>query len=189
MDSFVPALVAALLAASTDKPSWLAAILGERWPHRNAVIAGIATGQVALMAIAAIGAMAIGSILNSSARSLFAGISLIVAAIGAAMPAKPPVDRLDSWRIGPTLTGAFGIFILGFGEGAQFVALGFAIRGSDPWLAAAGASIGAIVPGLVAATLGETGWSRLPLNVVGIIGGMLLGLWGIGLALSGLRLI
>jgi Ca2+/H+ antiporter, TMEM165/GDT1 family len=189
MDSFVPALIAAFLAAATDKPCWLAAILGDRWPKRNAVVAGAIVANAALMAIAAIGAIAIAATLNPSARNLLAGIALVVAAIGAAMPARPPADRLDGWHLGALGTTTLGLFILGFGEGAQFVAFGFAVRGSDAWLAAGGAALGSSVPAAAAALMGEAQWRRLPLRAAGFACAGLLFVAGCTMSLGGLRLI
>lgn len=189
MDSFVPALIAALLAAATDKPAWLAAILGDRWPRRGGVVAGVIAANALLMAIAAIGAIGIAATLNPSAKALLAGIAMIVAAIGAGMPARPPKDRLDHWRIDPLATSMLGVFILGFGEGAQFVAFGFAVRGADAWLAGAGAAIGASVPVVAAAMMGEAQWQRLPLQWLGAGCAVLLAIAGVTMALGGLRVI
>lgn len=189
MDGFVPALVAALLASATDKPGWLAAILSSRFGRPGAVIAGLAAAQLAVMAIAAAGAAAVTPMLNPNARALLFALSLIMAGAGAMMPPKPPKDRLDGWRLGALPTSFAGLFILAFGERVQFIAFGAAAAGSSPWLAAAGAVVGACVPGIVAASLGEGEWRRLPLRAVGIGAGMLLLGAGLVMALGALRLI
>jgi Ca2+/H+ antiporter, TMEM165/GDT1 family len=188
MDSLVPALIAALLAASCDKPAWLAAGLSDR-ARPAPVIAGSIVAQIALMAIGAGAAAALGGVLTPNARGLLAGIALIAAAVGCVLPPRAPRDTLAGWRLGPFLTSAIGIFILGLGERVQFVAFGLAAWGSSPALAGLGAAIGAAIPGIAAATLGEAGWRALPLRTIGWVGAALLGAAGIALALGGLRLV
>lgn len=189
MDSLLPALIAALLAGATDRPAWLAAILGERFGGRGAVLAGIVAAQVAIMAIAAAGALAVRDLMTPNARSLIFGLSLVFAGAGALMPPKPPRDRLDGWRIGALPTAALGSFILAFGERVQFVGFGAAAWGASPVLAAMGAATGASLGAGVAAVLGEREWRKLPLRLIGGIGGALLLMAGIVSALGGLRLI
>lgn len=189
MDSLLPALIAALLAGATDRPAWLASILGERFGKRTGVILGVIAAQVAIMGAALAGALAVRGLMTPNARSLIFGLALLFAGAGALMPPKPPRDRLEGWRIGALPTSALGLFILAFGERVQFVGFGAAAWGGSPVLAAAGAAIGAIVAGGVAATLGEREWRRLPLRPIGMAGGAMLVLAGLVMALGGLRLI
>lgn len=189
MDSLLPALIAALLAGATDRPAWLAAILGERFGGRGAVLAGVVAAQIAIMVIAAAGAVAVRDLMTPHARSLIFGLALIFAGAGALMPPKPPRDRLDGWRIGALPTTALGSFILAFGERVQFVGFGVGAWGASPALAAIGAAAGASIAAGVAAVLGEREWRKLPLRVIGGVGGALLLSAGIVLALGGLRLI
>lgn len=189
MDSLLPALIAALLAGATDRPAWLAGILGKRFGKRTGVILGVVAAQVAIMGAALAGALAVRDMMTPNARSLIFGLALLFAGAGALMPPKPPRDRLEGWRIGALPTSAIGLFILAFGERVQFVGFGAAAWGGSPLLAAMGAMFGAIVAGAVAATLGEREWRRLPLRPIGIAGGAMLVLGGLFLALGGLRVI
>ena len=189
MDSLLPALIAALLAGATDRPAWLAGILGERFGKRTGVILGVVAAQVAIMGAALACALAVRDMMTPNARSLIFGLALLFAGAGALMPPKPPRDRLEGWRIGALPTSAIGLFILAFGERVQFVGFGAAAWGGSPLLAAMGAMFGAIVAGAVAATLGEREWRRLPLRPIGIAGGAMLVLAGLVLALDGLRVI
>lgn len=189
MDSLLPALIAALLAGATDRPAWLAAILGDRFGGRAGVILGVVAAQSAIMGAAFVGALAVRDFMTPNARSLIFGLALVFAGAGALMPPKAPRDRLDGWRIGALPTSALGLFILAFGERVQFVGFGVAAWGGSPVLAAIGAATGAIIGGGVAATLGEREWRRLPLRAMGIAGGAMLLLAGVVLTLGGLRLI
>ncbi|PCD03971.1 hypothetical protein COC42_06535 [Sphingomonas spermidinifaciens] len=189
MDSLLPALIAALLAGAADRPAWLAAILGDRFGGRASVLLGVAGAQAAIMAIAAVGALAVRDVMTPNAKALFFGVALIFAGAGALMPPRPPRDRLEGWRIGPLPTAALGSFILAFGERVQFVGFGAAAWSASPVLAASGAALGAMTGGVIAATLGEREWRRLPLRIIGGAGGTLLLASGIVMGLGGLRLI
>src|SRR3546814_18233614 len=87
----------------------------------------------------------IAPMLGTDGRLLFLALALIFLAAGMFWPTKQP-DPLANWRLGPFLTSALGLFILGIGDGAQFLILGIAVRTADPFLAAAGGAIGIIAP-------------------------------------------
>ncbi|HTG37345.1 hypothetical protein [Sphingomonas sp.] len=189
MDALVPAFIAVLLASMGDRATWLAAILADRSGRRGQVIAGLFLAQLAVMGIAVAGALAIRDVMTPNARALLLALSLAGAGLGAAMRPRAPTDRLERWRIGAFATSVGGSFILALGERAQFVALGVATWGAMPLLAGAGGVIGAVIPAIVAAMLGEGAWRALPVAAVSRGAGVLLVLTGVVMALGAIRLI
>src|SRR3546814_543535 len=134
-----------LLAETGDRGQLLAHALAERFRRDGAVIAGIVAAALANAAIGAAAGAFIAPMLGTDGRLLFLALALIFLAAGMFWPTKQP-DPLANWRLGPFLTSALGLFILGIGDGAQFLILGIAVRTADPFLAAAGGAIGIIAP-------------------------------------------
>lgn len=189
MDSLMPALVAALLAQATDRPPWLAAILADRWQRPLAVILALVIVQATLAGVAMLGAIWARDMIVPEARRLLFGASMVAAAIGAVMPPRAPVDRLENWRMGRFATAFVGLFILALGDRTQFIVFGASSAAVSPILAAIGAVLGGSIPGVVAVTIGERAWRRLPLRSMGLGIGVLLGVSGLWTMAGALRLI
>jgi Ca2+/H+ antiporter, TMEM165/GDT1 family len=187
VDALMAALIVAALAQLGDRTPRLAATLADRYSP-GAAIAGAGVGLAAVYAAGAALGAAIAPKLTPNVALLLLALALLLAAVTMAVAPKEP-DRLSGWRIGGFLTALLGIAILAFGDSTQFVAAALAARGSAPWLAAAGATIGALATVSTAALLGETAWQRLPLRPARLAGAALLGIAGIVLGLSGARLI
>ena len=182
------ALVAAALAQIGDRSAWLAAILADRWRRPVLVIAMALLALLCASALAAIAGGLIGPRLSPNAQRLFLAAALLTQGVGAFVAARPP-ERLNGWRVGPWLTSALGLFILAFGDGAQFIVMALAARSPLPWLAAVGGTIGALAVIAPAAIMGEAAWRRLPLQRVRIVVGILFVVVGAVLALRALRLV
>ncbi|UZW54719.1 TMEM165/GDT1 family protein [Sphingobium sp. JS3065] len=187
MDALLIALLGCLLGEMGDKGQWLALALAARFRKDGAVIAGIVVAAIANAAVGAAAGAFMAPMLGSDARLLFLALALIFLAIGMFWPVRQP-DPLASWRTGPFLTTAIGLFILGFGDGAQFLILGTAVRTADPLLAATGGAIG-----IVAATVPVVLWrdhlfKALPLAAIRRGGGILVLLAGLAAAASALHL-
>lgn len=187
MDALMAALVAAALGQIGDRSGWLAAILGDRF-GAGRVIVMAALALVLASGIAVAGGMLIGPKLAPNAKLLFLAFALILQGVGAFFPVKSP-ERLDGWRIGAWATALFGLFILAFGDGIQFIVLALAARAEVPWLAAVGATIGSLAIIAPAAILGERGWLALPLRPARAAIGAVFAVAGIVLGLSAVRLI
>jgi Ca2+/H+ antiporter, TMEM165/GDT1 family len=186
MEALVPAFLFTLLAQAGERSPWLTAILADRYRRpRLVAIAAILGHGVGIALAAALGA-AIAGQLTPNAQTLFLALALLFAAAGTLVRNKAP-DRLQGWVLGPFLTPLLGILILAFGDAAQFFVLALAVKGL-PIFAAIGAILGAVVITVVAATLGEAGWTALPLRWLRIGSGILFLVIGLVLALGALRL-
>jgi putative Ca2+/H+ antiporter (TMEM165/GDT1 family) len=145
MDALLTALLGCFLAEIGDKNQLLVLALAARFGRDGAMIAGIFIAAAANAAIAAAAGAFLAPMLGSDARLLFLALALLFLGIGLLWPVKPP-DPLVGWPTGPLLTSALGLFILGFGDGSQFLILGIATRTADPILAGIG---GALVPAVL----------------------------------------
>lgn len=187
MDALLIALLGCLVGEIGDKGQLLALALATRFRRDGAVIAGIVAAAIANAALGAAAGVFLAPMLGSDARLLFLALALIFLAIGMVWPVRQP-DPLAKWRIGPFLTTALGLFILGFGDGAQFLILGVAVRTADPLLAATGGAAG-----IIAATVPVVLWrdqlrTALPLRGIRRGAGVLVLLIGLAMAVSALHL-
>ncbi|MGR6330500.1 TMEM165/GDT1 family protein [Sphingomonas sp. XXL09] len=188
MDALMAALLAAALGQIGDRPAWLTAILADRFARPVTVILAAAIALAAATTIAAVAGAWIAPHLTPEARQLFVALALVLQGGGMLVAAKPP-ERLAGWRIGAFATSLLGLFILAFGDGVQFVVLALAARAGQAGFAAAGATIGGLVPLAVAAVLGEAGWTALPQPTLRRAAGTVFLLVGLWLGLGALRLI
>ncbi len=186
MEVLVPALLLALLAQPADRPALLTALLADRFgrPLTVALVAGVAHG--AGSALAALAGAAVGPTLTPEAQTLLLAVALLAGAVTGMIRTRLP-SRLDRWRFGPLVTPLLGVFVLALGEQTQFFTFALAAGGA-PWLAAAGATLGAFVVALVAAMLGEAGWIRLPLRWLRIASSTVFLIAGIVIGIGALRL-
>lgn len=187
MESLLPALLACFIVERGDRAALLSRALSDRYGGSWQVALGMALAVVANAAIATVAATLLQPMMGSGARSLFLAFALFFAGVGMLFPVKAP-DTLDGWRIGPLATAALGLFILGFGDAAQFLIVALGIWGGDTLFSAIGGGAGilaACVLGMIG--LGATG--PLPLRVIRHIGGGLFCLIGLLIALGPLGLV
>lgn len=186
MEVFVPALLLAILAQLGDRPALLTAMLADRTRRPLAAALGGALAHAAGNGIAATGGAYMAPMLTPNAQALLLAIALLVGGGSAFWPVKaPPVH--ERWQVGAFLTSLFGVGILMMSDRTPFFTLALAARG-EPWLAAAGAAIGAAAVGFVAAVLGEQGWRALPLGKLRIAIGILFVAAALYIGLGALRL-
>ena len=176
MDALLTALLGCLLGEIGDKSQLLVLALATRYDRNGAVIAGIVAAAIANAAISAFAGAWIGPMLGADARLLFLALGL--------MWRVSPPDTLDGWPTGPFLTTALGLFILGFGDGPQFLILGIATRTAEPWLAGIGGAIGVIVALVPVVLLRAQLLIILPVRAIRWSGAGMLLLIGAGLALA-----
>ncbi|QGP79757.1 TMEM165/GDT1 family protein [Sphingobium sp. CAP-1] len=183
MDALLLALLGCLLGEIGDKSQWLVLALAARYHRDGAVIAGIITAAVANAAISAMAGAWIGPMLGADARLLFLALAILFLGVGLLWRVARP-DPLDGWRIGAFLTTALGLFILGFGDGPQFLILGIATRTGDPALAGIGGAIGTIVALVPVVLARDRLLAVLPLRAIRWTGGGVLIVTGAILSLS-----
>lgn len=186
MDALLTAMIGCLLGEVGDKGQMLVLALATRFRGQGGLIAGIALAIVANVVIAAWAGAFIGPMLGSSARLLFLALAVLFLGIGMLWPVKLP-DLLATWSTGPFLTAALGLFILGFGDGSQFLILGIATRTGDPAMAALGGAIG-MAAALVPVVLLRERLRALPLRAIRLGSGIIMLLVGLMVGVSALGL-
>jgi putative Ca2+/H+ antiporter (TMEM165/GDT1 family) len=187
MDALLPALIAALLAHTGDRPPWMAARLADHGAGLSAIVAAIVLTQAISQGVAAAGAMLVAPSMTPNARQFLAGVALCWAAVASAMPPRAP-RAAASGRGGAFVVAVAALIATTLGDRTQFATFGLASAGMSPMLSAAGAAIGATTVSIAAAAMGETAWRGLPHLALRMVAGTLLAVAGVVMLLSALRL-
>ena len=187
MDALLTALLGCFLAEIGDKNQLLVLALAARFGRDGAIIAGILAAAAANAAIAATAGAFLAPMLGSDARLLFLALALLFLGLGLLWPVKPP-DPLAGWPTGPFLTSALGLFILGFGDGSQFLILGIATRTADPILAGIGGALGVAAALIPAVLLRDRLLRIIPVRAIRYGGAALTLILAAALAVSALQL-
>jgi len=188
MDALLLALLGCLLGEIGDKSQLLILALATRYDRNGAVIAGIIVAATANALISAFAGAWIGPMLGADARLLFLALSVLFLGAGLLWRVKAP-DTLTGWPTGAFLTTALGLFILGFGDGPQFLILGIATRTGDPALAAIGGAIGVIAALVPIVLLRDRLLASIPVRLIRGAGAAILLLTGGIMAITALGLL
>lgn len=182
------ALVLGAICQAGDKTPWLAAILVDRYRTPGIVILATAVALAGNYALGVIGGLLIAPMITPEAKLLLLALALLFAGLSTTLRSKTP-DRLEGWRLGALGTSMLGLAIMVFGDRMQFVVVGLAARSELPWLAAVGATLGALAVAVPAALIGERQWLALPQRGIRIGSAIVLVLAGIVSGLMALRLV
>lgn len=187
MDAFLAALLGCLVGEIGGKSQLLTLALATRFRRDGVVISGLALAAIANAALGAAAGAFIGPMLGNDARLLFLAIALLLLGLGMLWPVKLP-DTLADWPTGAFLTTALGLFILGFGEGTQFLIAGIVTRTGDPFMAAAGGAVGAIAALVPVVLLRDVFLKRVPVRILRVAGAILMLIFAAASAISALHL-
>lgn len=188
MDAFLIALLGCLLGEMGDKSQWLILVLASRYQRDGIILAGVATAAVCNAVLSAAAGAFLAPMLAGNARLLFLALAILFLGVGMVFRVKRP-DTLDGWKLGAFLTTTLGLFILGFGDGPQFLILGIATRTADPVMAAIGGAIGVTLAAVPVVLLREQFYRHRALPVVRLGGGALLLIVGGLVAASALAIL
>lgn len=187
MDALLIALLGCLLGEIGGQGQLLLLALAARYDRNAAVIAGLIAATVANAALSATAGALLGPMLSGDARLLFLALALLFLGAGLVWRVKAP-DPLDGWPLGAFLTTTLGLFILGFGDGPQFLILGLATRTGEPVLAAVGGVAGIIAASIPVVLLRGRFLALLPVRAIRLVGAGIFLLSGGVTALSALGL-
>ena len=188
MDSLLPALLAAALAAFGDRPQRLAAVLADRFGSPGIVIAAVFAAALGVGAIAAIGAQLISPVLPHRGATLLLALALLFAGATSLFPGRK-LDTVEGWKMGAFVTTALAMFILMFGDSAAFHTFGIAARGTFPAAAAIGAAVGTTAAIAPAALLGAEFERLVPVRGIRLFAAALFLIAGLWCALMALTFI
>lgn len=188
MDSLLVTLFSVLLTEMGDRPQILAAALALRFRNERVVIAALAFSTAVNCAISAAAGSVIDQWISEDPVHLFNGLAYVSAGV-AMLWWRRPVDLLAGWNMGPFLTAFAGLFILQFGDKAQFI-IGANAAMTPHWgFTAVGGWLGIMAAVIPAILLKDQLARRLPLAQIRIAGGLLILFWGIFQALRAWRIL
>lgn len=182
------ALVLGALCQLGDRTPWLAAILADRYRAPGIVILSATIALTLNYALGALGGVLLAPLLAPEAQDLLLALALVLAGVSASWRDKAP-DRLTNWRLGTFGTSALGLAIMVFGDRMQFIVVALAARSTLPWLAAVGATLGALAVTVPAILVGEARWIALPRGAMSLTSGAILTIAGVVIGLKSIALI
>ena len=188
MDSLLATFFSVLLAEMGDRPQILAAALALRFSNDRIVIWAMALASALNCAISAIAGSVIDQWISEDPLRLFNGLAYVSAGV-AMLWWRRPVDLLDSWKIGRFMTAFLGLFIMQFGDKAQFIVAANAAMTPHWMFTGLGGWLGIMVAVVPAIILKEKLVTLLPLTTIRKAGGVLLLLWGVLQALHAWRIL
>jgi Ca2+/H+ antiporter, TMEM165/GDT1 family len=188
MDSLLATLFSVLIAEIGDRPQILAAALALRFGNDRMVIWALALATALNCAISAVAGSVIEQWISEDPLRLFNGLAYVSAGV-AMLWWRRPVDLLTGWKIAPFLTAFLGLFILQFGDKAQFIIAANAAMTPHWAFTAFGGWLGVMAAVVPAIVLKEKLATLLPLPSIRKAGGVLLLLWGVYQALRAWRIL
>ncbi len=178
MDALFTTLLSAFLSEIGDRPQILAAALALRYRNDRSVLAGLALATAINCTLAAFGGSAVDRWISEAPLRLFTALAYIFAAIGM-LGWRRPVDILGNWTLGPFWTAFLGLFILQFGDKAQFI---IAVRAANTpvWpMALIGGWLGIMLACVPSVILKDRMAGLLPIAKIRIAAGAAFLLWGL----------
>jgi Ca2+/H+ antiporter, TMEM165/GDT1 family len=165
MDALLLALIACMAGEMGDRSQLLSMMLGIRYRQKGWLILGLCMAAAVNATLSAYAALLIVETMSVDARHLFMALAFLIGGVTMWLPTRAP-SRLAQWRIGPGFSSFFGLLIIGFGEGAQFLIMGISVARGDPAFAAAGGTLGIIIACLPAMLMGAAFFTRLPVRII-----------------------
>jgi Ca2+/H+ antiporter, TMEM165/GDT1 family len=187
MDALLLALIACMAAEMGDRSQMLTLAMGQRYRRDRLVALGLLAAATANAIVSASAGALIARTLGSDARMLFMALAFLIGGAAMLLPVRAP-DVLANWRLGAWASPAIGLFILGFGEGAQFLIMGVAVGRSEPVLAGLGGALGVMCACLPAILVGPGFFVAVPLRRIRQIVAVLFLIAGFSMGVSALRL-
>lgn len=186
MDALIPAFIAVLLAETGDRTQYQAHRLGLAFADHRPVYAALLLVALINLGVGAFGGALIARLLTYEARTLFAGVALILAGLPMLFrlrPAKPITPKR------PFITSLIWLFPAQIAGASPFLVAGLAARSAMPVLAFAGGLVAILVAATPPLLLRGEWPGAFPLALLRRIAAILLTSAGLWLGLGALRLI
>lgn len=188
MDSFLITLLVVAIAEMGDRTQLLSAVLAMRFKNDKAIIFGLLLATLINCALSAYLGSAIKGWISMDALKLFVAIAYIMGGVGMLLWYRP-IDLLENWKIGTFATSFLGIFILQIGDKSQFI-IGANAAQADHWIFPFfGAIFGIMIANVPAIIFKEELSNIIPLKSIRQIGGIVITIWGIIMAMQAFRII
>lgn len=186
METLLPVFVAVLLAETGGRIQAKSHSLNLHFDAAPAILAGLALSTLASLLVAGIGGAIVARSIGFEARTLLAGLALLVA--GAPMAFRSPTVKAATGKT-PFPASLKAFVPLQFGDASQFIVFALAARSGQPALAI-GAGLAAALMAAAFPILAGRDWpGKLPLVLFRRIAAILLTCAGGWMVVSALHLI
>ena len=186
METLLPVFIAVLLAETGGRVQGLSHSLQLRFTTAPPILAGLALSTLASLLVAAIGGIVIAASIGFDARTLLAGLALVIA--GAPMAFRTPTPK-EAGGKAPFFASLAGFAPLQFGDASQFIVFAFAARSGEGVLAIAAGLTATLVAGAFPILLGRDWPGALPIPLLRRIAALLLAGAGSWMIVNALGLI
>jgi putative Ca2+/H+ antiporter (TMEM165/GDT1 family) len=186
VEALIPAFIAVLLAETGDRVQTQAHRLGLAFTDHRPIYTALIIGTAINLTIGGIGGSYIASLISFNARTLFAGVALLLGGLPMLFKVSEgkPIGQTS-----PFLTSLIRFFPAQIAGASPFIVAGLAARTDMAGFAIAGGFMGVMVATVPALLLKEEWPGALPLLLLRRIAAVLLILAGLWLAINALRLI
>jgi Ca2+/H+ antiporter, TMEM165/GDT1 family len=186
VDALIPAFIAVLLAETGDRTQSQAHQLGLSFANHRPIYVALVVVTTINLAIGGIGGSYIASLISSDARTLFAGLALLIGGLPMLIriSAPRPVSHTQ-----PFLNSLIRFFPAQIAGASPFIVAGLSARTDMAGFAIAGGFAGIMVAAVPALLLKEEWPGVLPLPLLRRIAAVLLILAGLWLVVNALQLI
>ena len=186
MEAILPVFIAILLAETGGRAQARGHDLQLRFNAAGAILGALSLTTLASLLIAGIGGAIIAGMINFDARSLLAGLALLLAGTPMVRPARPPRDVHAKSAFG---AGLKGFAPLQFGDASQFIVFAMAARTGQIAFAVGAGVVATMIAVAVPVTMGRDWPGHFPLGVLRRIAALLLIAAGCWMSVNALRLI
>lgn len=186
MEALIPAFIAVLLAETGDRVQNQAHRLGLTFADHRPIYAALIIVTLINLSIGGIGGRYIANLISFEARTLFAGLALLLAGLPMLLQVKPAMPNGEKQGF---LAGIARFFPAQIAGASPFIVAGLAARSDMAGFAIAGGFAGVMVAAVPPLLLKEEWPGALPLLLLRRIAAVLLIGSGLWLAVSALRLI
>lgn len=186
MDALIPTFIAVLLAETGDRVQNQAHRLGRTFPDHRPIYAALIIVTAINLSIGGIGGSYIANLISFDARTLFAGLALLLAGLPMLLRVKPAKPITQKRAFIASLTRFFPAQIAG---ASPFIVAGLSARSDMAGFAIAGGFAGIMVAATLPLLLREEWPGVLPLVLLRRVAAILLIGAGLWLGVNALRLI
>jgi putative Ca2+/H+ antiporter (TMEM165/GDT1 family) len=186
METLLPVFVAVLLAETGGRVQQSSHSLQLRFASPSRILAGLAISTLASLLVAAIGGIIVAGLISFDARTLLAGLALLVA--GAPMALRTPAPKEAGGKT-PFVASLAGFVPLQFGDASQFIVFAFVARTGEGALAIAAGLAATSLASAFPILFGRDWPGTLPIRLFRRIAALLLVTAGSWMLVSALGLI
>lgn len=189
MEAFLVSIGLVAIAEIGDKTQLLAMLLASRYRAPLSIIAGIFVATLVNHALAAWAGSLLAAWLTPSILAWVLAVSFLAMAGWALIPDKADDDTPKAaGRFGAFLATTVAFFIVEMGDKTQIATVALGARFADPWIVAAGTTIGMLLANAPAVFLGGALAGAIPARLVRLVAAAIFAALGVLALFSALHL-